>query len=304
VWWNDWYGVNMSHPAAQSYYDSIVQLYADWELDFIKVDCIFGTRDFHKADIIAISQAIQKTGREILLSLSPGVTTTSSLAQEISSYVNAYRITDDFWDCYNSNTTQSPCPYDGINFINHFPVLLNLTVQIGAQGLNGYSWPDGDMLPIGYISNPDSGKSYPWKFTNLLPDEQYSVFTLWCIFRNPLFFGGEMANMDSFTFNLITNSELINIQQNSSNNRQLWFNNNIYAWGAYEGKSTNVVYVALFNLNSQSTEVNVIFNTVGVNGKSCDVRDLWAHQDLGTFTTNVTTSINTHGTKAFKLTCQ
>jgi len=304
VWWNAWYGVNMSHPAAQAYYDSVIQLYADWELDFIKVDCIFGSRDFHKEDIIAISQAIQKTGREILLSLSPGVTTNSALAQEISSYVNAYRITDDFWDCYNTNTTQSPCPYDGINFVNHFPILLNLTVQIGAKGLNGYSWPDGDMLPLGYISNPDSGKAYPWKFTNLSPDEQYSVFTLWCIFRNPLFFGGEMSNMDSFTYNLITNSEVIEIQKNSSNNRQLWFNNNIYAWGANAGSSTNVVYVALFNLNSQSTEVNVMFNTVGIKSKTCDIRDLWTHQDLGTFTTNITTSINSHGTKAFKFTCQ
>src|ERR1700722_8795419 len=96
--WNpDMYGVDMSKPGAQAYYDSLMELVASWGVDFIKVDDL--SRPYHQAEIEAIRKAIDKTGRPIVFSTSPGATPLAS-GPHIDGHANMWRISDDFWDSW------------------------------------------------------------------------------------------------------------------------------------------------------------------------------------------------------------
>src|SRR5256884_8838847 len=101
--WNPFnYGLDASKPAAQGYYDSIAQLYAGWGVDFLKVDCI-ADHPYKGDEIRLIRQAIRKTGRPMVLSLSPGPTALDK-ADEVSKYAQMWRISDDVWDLWHSDT--------------------------------------------------------------------------------------------------------------------------------------------------------------------------------------------------------
>ena len=169
-WWKGVMAVNLSHPAGQAYYDSIHQQYADWGVDFLKNDCIFGNQ-FMPDQIQAQSKAIQKTKRVMVYSLSPGGGASADNvkhAKEISHAVNMYRVTGDDWDSWSAVDS-------------HFSVAANFSDAglIGVQGLNGgRSWPDLDMLPFGVITSPGSGRG-PYKNTSLTPAQQRTQMTLW-----------------------------------------------------------------------------------------------------------------------------
>jgi len=94
-WNSDMYGVDMSKPGAQEYYDSIFDLFAKWGVDFVKVDDL--SRPYHQPEIEAIRKAIDRTGRPMVLSLSPGETPLDA-GEHVSQHANMWRISDDFWD--------------------------------------------------------------------------------------------------------------------------------------------------------------------------------------------------------------
>ena len=97
--WNpDTYGVR-GNPAGQAYYNSLAKLYASWGLDFIKVDCI-SSRPYSATEIHMISAALKKTGRPIVLSLSPGPTSLA-VADDVRQNAQMWRISDDFWDYWS-----------------------------------------------------------------------------------------------------------------------------------------------------------------------------------------------------------
>src|SRR6185295_5500560 len=100
--WNAYnYGLNPSQPAAQAYYDSLAQQYADWNVDFIKIDCI-ADHPYKGDEIRMFSEAIRKSGRQMVLSLSPGPTDFSKRA-EVDKYSQMWRISDDVWDVWYSD---------------------------------------------------------------------------------------------------------------------------------------------------------------------------------------------------------
>lgn len=219
--WNpDMYGVDMSKPGAQEYYDSLFKLYASWGVDFVKCDDISRPyNDGQLAEIEAIRKAIDKTGRPIALSLSPGDTPIER-GEHVRNHANMWRISDDFWDRWE--------PLHGM-----FGRLEKWT-KYRANG----AWPDADMLPFGIV---EQGR--PTRFTK---DEQTLCMTLWCIARSPLIFGGDMTKMDDFTLALLTNPEVIDVNQKSENNRQLSSKNDLVVWAA-DVPGSKDRYVALFN---------------------------------------------------------
>eukprot|EP01112_Ceratiomyxa_fruticulosa_P020315 TRINITY_DN6884_c0_g1_i1.p1 TRINITY_DN6884_c0_g1~~TRINITY_DN6884_c0_g1_i1.p1 ORF type:complete len:350 (-),score=53.18 TRINITY_DN6884_c0_g1_i1:31-1005(-) len=152
VWNSQFYGINSEYTDA--FYSSLLKAYSKWEIDFIKLDCVFGGRDLHSYDLISFSKAIQEVGNNITFSLSPGLGTTTQMAEKYSPYTNQYRVSDDLWDCWNSNSTNPPCPYDYVTVVSQFPKMANFSYLVGAEGLNGLSWPDLDMLPLGEIMPP------------------------------------------------------------------------------------------------------------------------------------------------------
>ena len=219
--WNpDMYGVDMSKPGAQAYYDSLFKLYASWGVDFVKVDDI--SRPYDKsqmAEIEAIRKAIDNCGRPMVLSLSPGDTPIER-GEHVMKHANMWRISDDFWDRW-------PPLYEMFGRLEKW-------TPFQAKG----AWPDADMLPFGII---EMGRP-----TNFTKDEQRLCMSLWCIARSPLIFGGDMTKLDEFTLNLLTNPEVLAVNQKSTNNRQQSREGDLIVWTADIPDSRDH-YVAMFN---------------------------------------------------------
>ncbi len=242
--WNpDMFGVDMRKPGAQAYYDSLFELYASWGVDYIKIDDISRPySDFQLREIEGIRQSIDKCGRPIVLSLSPGETPLSR-GNHVNQFANSWRVSDDFWDNWNSLYAQ-------------FRRLHNWTPyrKTGA-------WPDGDMLPFGIISF-----NKPTKFTK---DEQVTCMSLWCIARSPLMLGADMTKMDQWTVDLLTNREVLAVNQASDNNRQLKNDKGLIVWVADVPKSQDK-YVGFFNINNPgSVDVDIsqaVYSSMLVGG--------------------------------------
>jgi len=291
-WWSDWWGINTSHPAAQAYYNSLFELYAEWDTDFVKMDCTFAN-DYHKDDIIAVHNAIKNCGRDIVLSLSPGGgSQVLDNAMEVASLTNMFRITNDLWDCWDDdgcNVGYSARVKQDVKTFTEFYKF------IGQPGFNGLSFPDGDMLPIGYLTMP--GSPLPaYRPTNFTHDEQITLLSLWSIFRNPLILGSDLTQMDDWTLKLVTNPEVIDLNQNSKNNQPLWEQGTLVAWTANHNTKPGV-YVGIFNTGDFNITIGFDLSDVSVKG-TCDIRDLWARKtsqakDLYNL------SLNAHGASLF-----
>jgi hypothetical protein len=281
--WNpDMYGVDMSKPGAQAYYDSLMEQVASWGVDLIKVDDL--SRPYHQAEIEAIRKAIDKTGRRIVFSTSPGETPLSSGAH-VNQNANMWRISDDFWDGWPQ-------------LLSQFKRLHDWT-QFRVPG----AWPDADMLPLGTVKFTQK--------TRFTPPEQYTLMTLWSIARSPLMHGGDMTKTDEFTLSLLTNDEVLAVDQHSENNRQLFrTDDGLVAWVADVPGSPDK-YLAVFNTRNAPKNsipeakvgIPVDLAQVGLSGK-VRVRDLWARKDVGVYQTGLAPEVHYHGAGLFRLSPQ
>ena len=250
AWSSESLSVNVTMAAGRMFYDSLFRQYAEWGVDFIKNDCIFGD-NFVEDNIIAQSQSIKNTGREIVYSLSPGghsqgIPEICQQGESISSAVNMYRITNDDWDSW------------GDIFPSHFDTAAAFAAKglIAAPGLGGRpSFPDLDMLPLGFITN--ASDDHPFKNTSLTPNEQRTQMTLWAMARSPLFFGGDLTVLDDFTFSLLTNRDILLVDSTSINNHQVRQNGTLRVWTATVAspKSGNALYfAAAFNTDTAAAQ--------------------------------------------------
>ncbi|KAI4340680.1 hypothetical protein MLD38_025490 [Melastoma candidum] len=194
--------------AGRAFLRSLYSQYRDWGVDFVKHDCVFGD-DFSLDEITYVSQVLAELDRPIIYSLSPGTHVTPEKARQINGLVNMYRITADDWDTWGDVEA-------------HFDVTRDLNVAglTGAAGLMGKSWPDLDMLPLGWLTDPEAGEG-PHRQTRLTLDEQKTQMTLWAMAKSPLMFGGDMKNLDDTTLGIITNPTVLNINSFSSNNKEV-----------------------------------------------------------------------------------
>ena len=232
-WNTDMYGVDPDAPGAQEYYDSLFRLYADWGVDFVKVDDIANT-EFLPAnpysaerEIEMIRAAVDNCGRPMVLSLSPGPAPIEK-APHLKANADMWRMSGDFWD-----------RSDALD--NMFRLCERWYPHVGPG-----SWPDCDMLPLGVLQLNEPDPAYRARKTRFTPNEQRTVMNLWCMFRSPLMFGGEMTLNDDFTLSLITNRELLEIDQHSSGNRPLVSDGEKAVWTCFD-KNGDPVY-AFFNL--------------------------------------------------------
>jgi alpha-galactosidase len=259
--WNpDMYGVDTTKPGGQEYYDGIVKMYASWGLEFIKADDMFGTgpKGDHSAEIAALRKAIQKSGRPIVLSLSPG-TSGIEKAEFIGQNAQMWRISDDFWDRWVDLKAQFP------NMAKWAPY-----VKPG-------NWPDADMLPLGRIGiRAERGDP---RMSLLTHEEQYTLINLWCIGRSPLMFGGNLPDNDEFTLSLLTNDEVLAVNQKGMASRQLFARANQIAWTS-DVPGSRAKYLAVFNIGDAAGEIRVNWSELGLPEK-CQLRDLWSKKDLG-----------------------
>lgn len=272
--WNpDMYGVDMSKPGAQAYYDSVFALYASWGVDFIKMDDMSRPYDAHAPEIEAAHRAIVRTKRPMALSLSPGETPVSR-AEHVRQYAQMWRISDDFWDEWPMLDAQ-------------FTRLENWNPwrKPGA-------WPDPDMLPLGRLALGERN-------TRFTPDEQRTLMTLWAITRSPLIMGGDLRHLDEPTLALLTNPEVLAVDQASSDNRPHFVEDFVRIWSAKpaDGKGR---YVALFNPTDKAREVSIALRDLGLDGVR-QVRDLWARRPLEAASGRFGQVLPPHGAGLYRL---
>ncbi len=282
--WSDaMYGVDASKPAGQAYYDSLAKLYASWGVDFIKADDMSRAEDpfgevYHAPEIEALRRAMDRSGRPMVLSLSPGPTPLCEAAN-VEHYSQMWRISDDMWDNW-------PELRDQFGFC-----------RLWAPYIGPNHWPDADMLPLGLL-RLRGFKDGP-RLTRLTHDEQITMMTLWCIFRSPLMMGGDLPTLDPFTLSLLTNQEVLAVDQHSTGNHLLFTRGNEIAWVA-DVPHTRAKYVALFNLGKSPEEITVTWRELGIAGKAA-VRDLWKTENLGNYNGQFSAEINPHGAGLYKI---
>ncbi|KAI7727332.1 hypothetical protein M8C21_027604 [Ambrosia artemisiifolia] len=189
---NGFMSVDTTLGAGRAFLRSLYHQYAEWNVDFVKHDCVFGD-DFQLDEITVVSGILKGLNRTILYSLSPGTSATPTMAKKVAPLVNMYRVTGDDWDTWGDVAT-------------HFDVSRDFAAasMIGANGLLGNSWPDLDMLPLGWLTDPGANVG-PHRSSRLSVDEQKTQMTLWSMARSPLMFGGDMRKLDDTTYGLITN---------------------------------------------------------------------------------------------------
>jgi len=282
-WNTDMYGVDANKEGAQAYYNSLFELYAEWGVDYVKVDDIAASRLYgiHTDEIKLIRRAIDNCGRNIVLSLSPGPAPLEH-AELLRGHANMWRMTDDFWDIWRL-------------LYEMFERAEKWAPHVGPG-----HWPDCDMLPLGHIGirSVDGGASDRW--TRFTKDEQVTMMTLWCIFRSPLMFGGELRDNDEWTLSLLTNEEVLAAHRYGREPQMVYRVGDRTVWKSVNAE-TGQIYVALFNLRDSESEVSVTLEQLAVSGTFA-VRDLWKREDIGTTTSHLSASLRPHASAFYVLT--
>ena len=263
--WNAYnYGLNPTQPAAQAYYDSLAQLYAGWGVDFIKIDCI-ANHPYKGEEIRMFSEAVAKSGRPMVISLSPGPTSIDK-RDEVSRCSQMWRISQDVWDVWNSDQ----------NFPNGVKNQFTYAARWAGVAKPGH-WPDADMLPIGSL-RPSPGWGEP-RDSRLTRDEQRTLLTLWSVFRSPLIMGGNLLQADAWTTSLLTNPEVIAVDQHSTGNRPVIAADDTIVWLA-RPEFGDDFYIAVFNISDARQTIHYEWKDLGLAANSYRLRDLWLRKNL------------------------
>lgn len=283
-WNTDMYGVDTEKRGAEEYYDSLFKLYASWGVDFVKVDDIanteFSPQNPYSAEkeIEMIRAAIDRSGRDMVLSLSPGPAPLNK-AEHLSKNANMWRISGDFWDRWDK-------------LLNMFSLC-----EKWYPYVKDGSFPDCDILPLGKLCIDGSYMGDMGRDSGFTKEEQKTMMTLWAVFRSPLFFGGELRLTDNYTLSLVTNPEVINVNQNSE---KPWFVYNKGGIAVWQTKIENCTAVAVFNLSDEEKHYKLSFSDLGIENVRA-VRDLWARKDISKCENDVTVSLKPHSSEFFEI---
>ena len=191
--------------------------------------------------------------RPIVLSLSPGPAFIGN-PKHLRENACLWRISGDFWDKWPA--------------LKHQLELCREWAPIVTEG----HWPDADMLPLGKLNIRTEIKDGKPRYTNFTKDEQYFLMTLWSIFRSPLMIGGNMPDNDAFTLSLLTNNEMLRVNQQSTNNHEISFKNGLSLWTAND-KENQAKYFAFLNVSEMAVELTITSEELGLTDKSV-IRDI------------------------------
>src|SRR6266496_1430735 len=266
--WNIYNWGVKNNAAGQAYYDSIAKLYANWGVDFIKADCI-ADNPYKPDEIRMLHNAIKKSGRAMVLSLSPGPTNLEH-ADEVARYAEMWRICNDFWDHWGVWEKHEWSQ----GLFQQFATSAKWAPHLAPGG-----WPDADMIPIGHLGpNPGAGQVRDTRFTK---DEQRSLMTLWTISRSPLMMGGDPLALDNddWTTSLLTNAEVIGVDQHSKENHAVVSNDTTAVWFARPENGAGY-YLAVFNIADKEQTIHYDWKALGVPTGNYRIRDLWEGKDF------------------------
>ncbi|HXO77028.1 MAG TPA: glycoside hydrolase family 27 protein [Puia sp.] len=270
-WMNHMYGLDMTRPGAQEYLNSLLQLYAEWGVDFIKVDDI--SRPYHTAEIEGYQKAISNCGRPVLLSISPGETPLKD-SVHVGRWTNMWRMADDFWDDWKEMLK-----------------MFDYAKSWEGRGGPGH-WPDCDMIQIGKISK--RGPVGRERYSRFTDDELVTHMTFWCIYRSPLMLGGNLPDNRELERRLFTNEEVLEVNQRGEDPRQLYKSEGKMVWVSKVMGTRKSYYVALFNIGDKEQAVDVDLSQLGLKGKVM-VHDCWRKADAGVFNKKYSQVLAAHG---------
>ncbi len=283
--WNpDNFGVR-DNAAGQAWYDALMTQYAGWGVDYLKVDCI-ASHPYRASEIAMIHRAIAKTGRPMVLSLSPGPTALEN-AGEVQRNAQLWRISDDVWDFWDRVGKKD------------FPTSVKrqfATLAAWQPYAKPGSWPDADMLPVGEL-RPSPGYGEPRR-SRLTAVEQRTMLTLWAIARSPLFFGGNLTQMDPPTAALLTNAEVIALDQQGHDQKPAGEVGEVIAWTSEGAEGRR--YLALFNVGELPVTVKREFRAYGLPAGKFRVRRVWEGVSAGS-SRRVSETIPAHGSVLLEL---
>jgi hypothetical protein len=280
--WDDVsYQLNFSSPCTVKYIQSEANELASWGVDFLKIDGVgpgSGQGDAahdNVPDINAWHAALQATGRPIQLTLSWSLSHAQAATWKADA--NGWRVDTDV-ECY-CNT------------------LVTWDSSVKGRWDDVVPWID-DAGP-GHWNNLDSLDVGVGPMDGLTDVERQSYETLWAIEDAPLFTGDDLTHLDSYGLKLLTNDEVIGVDQaghparpvSQATDQQTWYSRNP------DGSYT----VALFNLGAGYSDVTADFSDLGITGKAA-VRDLWSHKNLGTASGHLTEELPPHGSRLFTFT--
>jgi len=250
--------IDMSKPGAQEYYNSIVDLYAEWGVDFIKADDM--TSYPPKLDEgKALRYAIEQSERPIVLSFSPGAVNSWDRSY-LHHYADMYRISGDFWDEWE----------DLKDMFNRARIFK------GHTGPGG--WADCDMIPLGKI-NIRGERGDGERMSRFTPEEYQTLMSLWTIFRSPLMLGMDLTQMDDYTYSVITNTDALKINQTSINNREIRFKKDEYTIWTATAPDSSEYYLAMFNLTDDDMDMEVDLSEIGLENAS-SIKDIWTGETI------------------------
>ncbi|WP_231632480.1 glycoside hydrolase family 27 protein [Mangrovimonas sp. TPBH4] len=277
-WLRDNYTILADKPGAQEYYNSIFDMYAEWGVDFVKVDDL--SRPYHDGEIELIRNAIDQCGRPMVLSTSPGETPVEA-AQHVQNHANMWRMVDDVWDTWG-----------------HLTHLMEVAQKWYPYIGNG-TWPDCDMIPLGRISI--RGERGEDRMTRLSKEEQYSLMTLFSIFKSPLMFGGDLPSNDEFTLSLLTNKEVLKMHRESVDVKEVFQQDGTVAITSKNPK-TGEAYLALFNISDDENprELKVGLEDLGLVDE-CVVTNMWTGENLGSFKGEFSQNLKAHACGLFSI---
>ncbi|RRR98706.1 glycoside hydrolase family 27 protein [Glycomyces terrestris] len=274
--WNpDNYGIDHTAPGAQAYYDSQVAQFAEWGVDFVKLDDVLHPPT-QSTDIAAYSRAIDKCGRPIVLSLSPGKALSFAHLEHLREHAEMWRISDDLWDDWSA-----------------LHEMFQRAARWAPHQVPG-AWGDADMLPLGRIGiRAHVGQD---RVSRLTLEEQRTMMTLWCMMRSPLMFGGHLPDTPADTLELLRNREVLAVLGNRGS-RELVRDHSLAVWKADldEGAA-----VAVFWLGDEDADVDLHLADVGEAG-AAGARDLWQGADVPVEDGRIRLRVPAHGARLLRL---
>ena len=257
------------------YQDAV--MYASWGVDYLKYDwCHTLPTQDTKASYTNIRAALDASGRPIVLSICEWGSHQPWLwGNEAGG--NLWRTTGDIQDRWGGKEKWK----DGSCCANG--VLAILDEQVGLEGFAGPGhWNDPDMLEVG-----NGG---------LTTTENRSHFSLWAILAAPLIAGNDLRSMTPEIHDILTNKEVIAVDQDAlgRQGRRVWKDGDLEVWGKQMKDGSRAV--VLLNRGSSQHEITVNWEQIGYPGHlSAEVRDLWAHKDLGKSTGKFSAPVESHG---------
>ena len=271
------YGVDMTKPGSQEWYNSIFEKFADWGIDFVKVDDMTPYPD----EILALEKAVQHCGRPIIISLSPG-DVTDQLHVPFYRTANSVRVTGDIWDRSSD--------------INRSFIAWKKFQGLATDGF----WIDLDMIPFGQL-NLEIPKQYEEERTTenrnfnhwcrLTKDQMKTFITMRALACSPLFIGGDLISMDDFSYSLITNKHMLQCNQNGVMATSIYENDSIEIWHAREKSDPHKGWIGIFNRSTQDKSKSFTKMDLGLRQffrstqtieypGDIQIHDIWNQKDI------------------------